>query len=105
MASGPPTGCSVRRALALILCAPLLGGIHADKQKHLAAGAVIGLGTAWTAKKLGSKRPWAWGLAAGITAGIAKELYDRKHPEKHTCEFRDALATAGGASLSFAVRF
>jgi hypothetical protein len=54
---------------------------------------------------MGSKHPQAWGFAVGVSAGIAKELYDRKHPRRHTPEFNDALATAAGASFSFSVRW
>ena len=79
--------------------------IPKDKQQHLLAGAVIGLGAGYTAKQLGFKHPERWGFAAGVLAGVAKELYDKKHPKNHTCDVNDALATAGGATIVFAVRW
>ena len=96
-----------RRWLILILMvAPLCaGGLAKDKQAHIAAGAVIGLSSGYLAHKMGSKHPQAWGFAVGVSAGIAKELYDRKHPRRHTPEFNDVLATAAGASFSFSVRW
>jgi hypothetical protein len=37
------------------------------------------------------------GLALGIVAGVAKEVYDSFHPEKHTVDPEDALATILGS--------
>lgn len=96
---------------SLFLLAALGLPVHAetlipkDKQAHLAAGVVIGLTAGYTAKQLGFKHPERWGFAAGVLAGVAKELYDKKHPKNHTCDPYDALATAAGATITFTVRW
>lgn len=36
------------------------------------------------------------GFFAAAMAGIAKEVYDSAHKERHTPEFLDAVATAAG---------
>ena len=42
-------------------------------------------------------------IAAAMVAGLAKEAYDYQHPESHTCESGDAIATAlGGATVAIA---
>lgn len=94
-------------ALALAMALPLVAGpaIPKDKQAHIAAGVVIGLASATLANHLGMKHPATVGFIVGTTVGIAKELYDRKHPKNHTAEFNDALATSAGASFCFVVRW
>lgn len=64
-----------------------------DKIKHFLAGLVISYGCGL----VGYPR---FGLGAGITAGIGKELWDRKHPP-HIAEINDALATILGAVVGF----
>jgi hypothetical protein len=61
-----------------------------DKQAHFFAGAAI---AATVALYLNP----AWGLAAGILAGLAKELYDRAG--YGTPDFKDFIATALGAAV------
>jgi len=36
------------------------------------------------------------GLIAGISVAVAKEVYDSKHPEKHTVDGMDFIATMVG---------
>jgi hypothetical protein len=61
-----------------------------DKLLHLLAGAAIAATVALYTGPL-------YGLAAGIAAGIAKELYDRAG--YGTPDFKDFIATALGAAV------
>lgn len=76
-----------------------------DKAMHVAAGFAISSCGTFVAKEKGLKHPELYGFALGCFAGLAKEVYDKRHPKTHTCEAKDALATIGGASLTFAIRF
>jgi hypothetical protein len=61
-----------------------------DKLLHLLAGAAIAATVALYADPI-------YGLAAGIAAGIAKELYDRAG--YGTPDIKDFIATAFGATV------
>lgn len=61
-----------------------------DKQAHFFAGAAIAATVALYTAPL-------YGLAIGIAAGAAKELYDRTG--RGTPDFKDFLATALGATV------
>lgn len=43
-------------------------------------------------------------LVTAVSAGVLKEIYDRKHKQKHNSEFGDAVATAAGALIVFSYR-
>jgi uncharacterized protein YfiM (DUF2279 family) len=75
-----------------------------DKQLHCATGAALSLSSAYVAQRMGSKHPQIWGFGIAVGAGIAKELYDRRHAG-HTCDMRDALATSAGGALVFTVKW
>lgn len=60
-----------------------------DKQAHILAGAAIALAAGYFAPV------WA-ALALAVSAGAAKEVYDRFHPERHTGDANDFWATALG---------
>jgi uncharacterized protein YfiM (DUF2279 family) len=65
-----------------------------DKAQHAAVGIVLGsLGTA------ASKNPTV-GCLIGTGAGLAKEVYDGQHPDKHTSSFKDFAVTAAAACLA-----
>lgn len=65
----------------------------ADKAAHVGIGALsASMVTAATGNA------WA-GFAAGVAVGLAKEAYDKRHPDAHTCSAQDFLATAGGAAI------
>lgn len=68
-----------------------------DKLGHLLVGAIVGAGVT-----LIFADP-VMGAAAGIALGAAKELYDARHPDRHTVEFADFLATTIGAVFGAAV--
>lgn len=85
--------------IALIAVLALTDG-HADewtgrdKAQHATVGVVLGsLGTA------ASKSPTV-GCLIGAGAGLAKEVYDGQHPDKHTASFKDFVVTAGFACLA-----
>ena len=62
-----------------------------DKCLHfLAGGFVAGIVYALT-----TSHWWAVGVTAVV--GITKEIYDYFHPEDHTAEVLDAIATLAGA--------
>lgn len=79
--------------------------VQRDKVYHFAAGTLIASGTTFAASKMGFKHPRLYGLAAGILAGIGKELYDKRHPKSHSCDPNDAYATFLGASVGITFRF
>lgn len=62
----------------------------ADKNKHIAIGAMIGFSTTMI-----TGDP-THGLIAGASIGIAKEFYDMNQ-SKHTASYKDAIVTIGGA--------
>jgi len=70
-----------------------------DKQIHFAAGIAAGaLGYHWSYKKHSNKtRAQITAMAASISAGILKELYDNR--TGGTVEGRDVLATSMGGAL------
>jgi uncharacterized protein YfiM (DUF2279 family) len=82
-----------------ILCGLLLTPIFAhadswtgpDKTLHFAGGAVVG-----AAVTLATDKP-LYGIAAGAAVGLAKELYDSQHRDKHTPSSKDFAVTVAGA--------
>ena len=73
------------------------GGIPSDKGYHAAAGAVAYVAGYEIARACDSKHPRLWGLASSLAVGLAKEAYDKSHPDRHTCEAGDVVANLGGA--------
>ena len=70
-----------------------------DKQLHFIAGAVAStVGYHWSYKRHGNKtRAQITAVAASISAGILKELYDNR--TGGTVEGRDVLATSMGGAV------
>jgi len=63
--------------------------IPKDKLLHFAAGIILCLiGGIWLA----------------VAGGIAKEVYDYFHPEKHKAELLDFVATLAGGFLVYIMR-
>lgn len=69
--------------------------IEKDKKGHFIAGAIITLLSALFAWIVGL--PLWLMLVPTAIAAVGKEVYDRQHPEKHTCDVWDAVATVLGA--------
>lgn len=63
--------------------------IPIDKQAHALGGAVISLA-------LGYVFPIYVGIAAAVVAGALKEAYDKLHPDTHTVDVWDFIATSAG---------
>lgn len=63
-----------------------------DKTIHFGAGMAAG-----SVATLVFKDPDA-GFLFGASVGFMKELYDKQHPDKHTCSFQDFAVTALGAA-------
>jgi hypothetical protein len=70
--------------------------IAIDKQAHFFSGACIAFaGAAFGFLELG--------LVAAFTAGALKEIYDHAHPENHTVDIWDFVATCAGAMVAAGV--
>lgn len=67
-----------------------------DKQAHALAGYAIAVSFGLTVSP-------ALGLAYALVAGVLKEFYDSRHPESHTCDVWDFVATALGGLAGFAL--
>ena len=64
-----------------------------DKVLHFIAGAVISLAICF----LTGDR--TYGVYVGGAVGWAKELYDKKHPDKHTSDMWDLIWTVIGSYI------
>ena len=71
--------------------------IPADKQMHLFTAAV---GAALLYNVIG----WFAVLVISIT-GVIKEWYDYRHPDKHTCDIWDWVATTIGGGIGAVLAF
>ena len=72
-----------------------------DKKGHIIVGFLISFfSTAFLVQAMGEPGAIAIGLVLAVVAGIAKEAYDYFHPEKHTTEFADIIATCVGGLLA-----
>ena len=73
----------------------MLSKIPRDKLLHFIVGVVAyGIAAALV--------PSVYALIFVVLLGAAKEGYDAMHPDKHTSEFGDALATSLGGLVAFA---
>jgi uncharacterized protein YfiM (DUF2279 family) len=88
------------KAIIAILTLLLATQAHADswtgqdKTKHAIAGAAIG-----SAVTLATGNHWH-GCAASTAVGLAKEVYDHQHRDRHTPSFKDFAVTAVAGCLS-----
>lgn len=88
-------------AAAVIMLAapsPAYAGItnNHDKAAHIGASAAVGLFLAKN-KPFCKWKKWQRVLANVAVVGGGKELYDHKHPSKHSAEWGDIAADAVGA--------
>jgi hypothetical protein len=72
------------------------GGIPQDKQMHIAASAAVETFMAHN-KPFNSWAPWQRSLFNVVVIGGAKELYDSRHPDRHSADWGDIGADAIGA--------
>lgn len=66
-----------------------------DKVLHFAAGVLASL-VPVIFMLLSGASPWWMPLVSSALFGAAKEVYDHAHPEKHTVDVFDFVATALG---------
>lgn len=67
--------------------------VGADKYQHAAGEAIIGLAAgAYFEDK-------STAFAVAMIPGIAKEIYDYRHSDKHSASFKDLAADAVGAAI------
>ncbi len=71
-----------------------------DKAKHAAVGAILGVCGALLVERLIPDAPkpvkFLVAILPAVAAGALKEAYDHRHPESHTCDARDFIATTAG---------
>lgn len=69
-----------------------------DKWQH----ALVGTGTGAVFAK--ATNDWRYGCAAAAAVGLAKEIYDSQHRDRHTPSFKDfAVTAAAGCGSSIVV--
>ena len=65
-----------------------------DKTQHAVVGAAVGAATTL------ASRDWKHGCAAATAIGVAKEVYDNQHRDRHTPSAKDAVVTALAGCLA-----
>lgn len=89
-------GITAGLVLALPLSASASITNNHDKAAHVGASAAVGVFMAKN-KPFCKWKPWQRVLANVTVVGGGKELYDHKHPSKHSAEWGDIAADAVGA--------
>ena len=70
-----------------------LNSIPTDKVYHCLGGVVL----------FAIGQLFGYGLALAIFGAITKEIYDYLHPESHTADVKDAIATTLGGLLGYII--
>jgi hypothetical protein len=70
-----------------------LNAIPSDKIYHCLGGVVL----------FAIGQLFGYGLALAIIGAVTKEIYDYFHPESHTADWKDALATTLGGLLGYII--
>jgi hypothetical protein len=70
-----------------------LNSIPSDKVYHCLGGVVL----------FAIGQLFEYGLALAIIGAITKEIYDYFHPDTHTCDWKDAVATTLGGLLGYII--
>lgn len=70
-----------------------LNSIPTDKVYHCLGGVVL----------FAIGQLFGYGLALAILGAITKEIYDYLHPESHTSDVKDAIATTLGGLLGYII--
>ena len=71
----------------------ILNSIPSDKVAHCLGGVVL----------FAIGQLFGYGLALAILGAITKEIYDYLHPESHTADVKDAIATTLGGLLGYII--
>jgi hypothetical protein len=70
-----------------------LNSIPTDKVYHCLGGVVL----------FAIGQLFGYGLALAIIGAVTKEIYDYFHPESHTADWKDAVATTIGGLLGYII--
>jgi hypothetical protein len=70
-----------------------LNSIPTDKVYHCLGGVVL----------FAIGQLFGYGLALAIIGAVTKEIYDYLHPESHTADVKDAVATTLGGLLGYII--
>jgi uncharacterized protein YfiM (DUF2279 family) len=87
----------VQKKIIIAAIAALTSMAHADewtgrdKSLHFIAGAAVGAAVTVATERRD------YGIAAGVAVGLAKEIYDSQHRDRHTPSVKDFAVTAAGA--------
>ena len=46
---------------------------------------------------------FGYGLLLAVLGAVTKEIYDYRHPESHTADWKDAVATTLGGLLGYII--
>jgi glycopeptide antibiotics resistance protein len=71
----------------------ILNSIPSDKVAHCLGGVVL----------FAIGQLFGYGLALAILGAVTKEIYDYLHPENHTADVKDAIATTLGGLLGYII--
>ena len=71
----------------------ILNSIPSDKIYHCLGGVVL----------FAIGQLFGYGLFLAILGAITKEIYDYLHPESHTADVKDAIATTLGGLLGYII--
>ncbi|MBA3622972.1 MAG: hypothetical protein H0W48_00580 [Methylibium sp.] len=107
------------KAALLLLAAVLASGCgvrqesheyrRSDRVAHLGVGFIAGTaldaGLRQVAPGLGRTARTVICVAAVAALGVGKEVYDSRHPDRHTADARDAIATTAGGVLAAGFRW
>lgn len=67
--------------------------LETDKSLHFLVGFFITVIFQWPLRYEG--------LIVAIILGVVKEMYDRLHYDRHTCDIWDVISTISGAIIGF----
>jgi len=70
-----------------------LNAIPSDKVAHCLGGVVL----------FAIGQLFGYGLLLAVLGAVVKEIYDYLHPESHTADVKDAVATILGGLLGFII--
>ena len=71
----------------------ILNSIPSDKIYHCLGGVVL----------FAIGQLFGYGLFLAVLGAITKEIYDYLHPESHTADVKDAIATTLGGLLGYII--
>ena len=85
---------TIAAALFMTTCAHAQDSwVSVDKALHAGvSGGIAAVATVATGSEL-------QGFTFAMAVGVAKEVYDKQHPDKHSASYRDLVADAAGAYM------